>query len=670
MTDLRLRLDAADARPDSAASQVGAEQRPPMDFERLVELGRSLIPKPAPGWTDHNVHDPGIMLVELLAWVADAQIYSLARMRRDERLAYSRVMGVEASGPVPAAGLLWPDEGATPWPDGHVVEMHNEVTADHPEAPPFFVTHPILLASPVQTIVSSVIGGTSHDWTSINRRDGATFEPFGASPLPGDHLQLTLVGRPLETVTRSRDPRARADAKTADALFSIGFEVVRPDSGPALPTAMPSASTNAGRPRLRVTMQDSLGERPLEVVVDTTEGLLRSGVLLLRGVATSDKRFSFRIRSADRSGAFLRPPRLQRVSVNVLPIRQRETVFEQADFIGDLPDQTYQLGHPGPEFPGADANAGVSVTELGEDGKSWTITRSLGECGPDQRVFELDRTSRTLLFGNGINGRIPSSITPLTVSYTGTRGPRGNLPAGLTWTIRGIAGVFGRNSEPTAGGSPATTLEALRSRARTRSRRAHPIVTTSDLREAALAFKDLGVRRALELTNDFRSRRLQGFRELIVVGPHDSTPAFNETEYWLTEVRRRLSPRLPVGQRLEVRGPHYTEVRVMAGLVVAPGFDPNSVHSAANATLRERFAIVPRRASDPAWPFGRDVTLPAVKGWLRRVEGVAHVTSVRLLANGVDTEGQPVTLGNGDLPRFLSEPGDIVVSRPDRGLSP
>ena len=61
MSDLRLDLDTT-------------------DFKELVELGRSIIPTVAPGWTDHNIHDPGVMLMELVAWVADAEIYALSAL--------------------------------------------------------------------------------------------------------------------------------------------------------------------------------------------------------------------------------------------------------------------------------------------------------------------------------------------------------------------------------------------------------------------------------------------------------------------------------------------------------------------------------------------------------------------------------------------------------------
>ena len=93
----------------------------------LVDDGVAQIPRYAPKWTDHNIHDPGIMLMELIAWIADAQIYSLARLRRDERLAYARLLGLRPRGPQPARGLLWPPvsgerDAPSPraWPDGTV----------------------------------------------------------------------------------------------------------------------------------------------------------------------------------------------------------------------------------------------------------------------------------------------------------------------------------------------------------------------------------------------------------------------------------------------------------------------------------------------------------------------------------------------------------------------
>jgi hypothetical protein len=44
-------------------------------YQDLVEEARSLIPIECPEWTDHNPTDPGIILIELLAWLTEMTLY-------------------------------------------------------------------------------------------------------------------------------------------------------------------------------------------------------------------------------------------------------------------------------------------------------------------------------------------------------------------------------------------------------------------------------------------------------------------------------------------------------------------------------------------------------------------------------------------------------------------
>src|SRR2546423_14685477 len=78
-------------------------------YSDFMEIGRARLQALAPLWTDYNAHDPGITLMELLAWTSEAQLYSLSRMRQDERKAYAALLGVQPSGTQPATGLIWPD---------------------------------------------------------------------------------------------------------------------------------------------------------------------------------------------------------------------------------------------------------------------------------------------------------------------------------------------------------------------------------------------------------------------------------------------------------------------------------------------------------------------------------------------------------------------------------
>jgi hypothetical protein len=44
-------------------------------YTDLVDQARALIPQLSPEWTDHNPSDPGIILLELLAWLTEMVIY-------------------------------------------------------------------------------------------------------------------------------------------------------------------------------------------------------------------------------------------------------------------------------------------------------------------------------------------------------------------------------------------------------------------------------------------------------------------------------------------------------------------------------------------------------------------------------------------------------------------
>src|SRR5688572_22606405 len=60
----------------------------------LVQEAQALIPRRAPAWTDHNVHDPGITFIELFAWLVEMQLYQLNRVGERHREVFGRLAGV------------------------------------------------------------------------------------------------------------------------------------------------------------------------------------------------------------------------------------------------------------------------------------------------------------------------------------------------------------------------------------------------------------------------------------------------------------------------------------------------------------------------------------------------------------------------------------------------
>jgi hypothetical protein len=72
----------------------------------LTDEGRALIPVYGPEWTDHNASDPGITLMELLAWIAEMDIYRLNQISDRERLKFLALVGIVPEPPHPAHAVL------------------------------------------------------------------------------------------------------------------------------------------------------------------------------------------------------------------------------------------------------------------------------------------------------------------------------------------------------------------------------------------------------------------------------------------------------------------------------------------------------------------------------------------------------------------------------------
>lgn len=82
---------------------------PSLDDRRwtdLVDEGRGLVPRHAPDWTDHNIHDPGITLIELLAWLTETEIFRADRVPSRHLRKFLALCGLSAAGPRSAQVML------------------------------------------------------------------------------------------------------------------------------------------------------------------------------------------------------------------------------------------------------------------------------------------------------------------------------------------------------------------------------------------------------------------------------------------------------------------------------------------------------------------------------------------------------------------------------------
>jgi len=61
-------------------------------YADLVEEAISMIPRYAPEWTNYNPSDPGVTLIELLAYFTEMMIYRLNRVTRESRIGFLKLL--------------------------------------------------------------------------------------------------------------------------------------------------------------------------------------------------------------------------------------------------------------------------------------------------------------------------------------------------------------------------------------------------------------------------------------------------------------------------------------------------------------------------------------------------------------------------------------------------
>src|SRR3954453_5255112 len=63
-------------------------------FQELVDDAKRLVQQRCPEWTDHNVSDPGVTLIELFAWMTYQVVYRLNRVPDRHYVKFLELIGV------------------------------------------------------------------------------------------------------------------------------------------------------------------------------------------------------------------------------------------------------------------------------------------------------------------------------------------------------------------------------------------------------------------------------------------------------------------------------------------------------------------------------------------------------------------------------------------------
>jgi predicted phage baseplate assembly protein len=608
-------------------------------FQDLVDEAKRMIPQLCPEWTNHNLSDPGVALIELFAWMTEMTLFRLNQVPDNFYTHMLNLLGFEQ---FPAAAA---QTDLTFWLSGSQQQS---------------VTIPV--GTQVTTRGST---GEQHVFTTLDSTRVEPPELKSALTSQGDDKFVdvwTELSLGLSNITCfPRSPITPGDC------FYLGFKGSL--QGNAIRLSIAATVEGIGviptRPPLVWEIWQGEGWIPATIALDptthesgdTTGGLNRNGKLLLLIPNQHEpltlggvRAYWLRARllpPAPGQPAYRASPRVRKISAVAVggTVHSEHSELLKEEYLGTSngkPDQSYAAAQT-PILPRTPLETLEVVNDGpgGSDVDSWHEVGDFVDSAPTDKHFTWDSFTGAIRFGPLIRypdgTRRQHGATPregAAIRVTGYRtggGASGNVGAGTLTGLRSaipfVTGVT--NLVGAVGGVDAETVENAKNRGPQSVRAGGRAVTVTDFERLTVeADSRVGRVRCLPPLNPGDPVRL------LVVPRIESRPEtlalddFALPDDMITRISEYLDERRILGSKIEVGTPFYQGVTVAALLTAQPGRPANLVRERAMRALYDYINPHTGGPERTGWAFDADLNSALVFQVLEAVEGVERVDEV------------------------------------------
>ncbi len=624
-------------------------------YEDIQDEAVKLIPAYSDEWTDYNPNDPGIAIVETLAWLTSTYTYQIDHVDDTHRQKYLKLMDSQPESPTPASVRLSvdPPENA----DGCVIPAGEGLTVvDGSGTDKTFETDSAvaLTDASVDRVVTEQ-GRTLSDHSHANDTEGMFYRAFGDRAPEGSALYLGLDADPFDAentlsivvdyhTENLPEPAAHGDEQQA---FDPSVELVWEYCS---------------------VYQDWRSDDawvPLSVERDGTNGFYESGTVTLEqpdcwdpeawgasdvGLADQPPGLVW-LRCRVERGGYEIPPQFNSISLNVIGATHRATVEDEQltrprDNLGaeNLSEQAYEFEH-----------APVLEAEVTVGGERWTEVDDFDASGPTDQHYVLDATEGRVRFGDGVRGELPDPDKEVVAErYVYGGGEEGNVPASSNWGFSDagkdvgggvtLASVSLTPEESATGGSDAESIEAAFRREKRDLKVSYRAVTPEDYQYVATSTPGLRFGRATVLVESVEGPGDERYTEVGVVVVPYAPPDLarpEPSEGFLEAVQAHLDKHRLLTDRVTARAPTYVGLEVEVEVRSARGHLEPRGDDAIGSAIREYIDPIHGYEGE-GWPFGRTLYRDELYDAIDGIEWVDNVREVEITARGnaaVDGDG-------------------------------
>ena len=657
-------------------------------FQRLVYECRDRVHELCPDWTEANVSDPGITLIELFAWMTDQLSYRINRVPEKLHVALLSLLDVCLYPPSVATTELcfWLVDQPPDKPREAVVisARTTEVSTARTSGqdPVVFQTVKDFTIEPI-ALDTCLLCKAGEDPIEVQVRGGVALpsgekelHPFSSPPQTDDALLLGF------------------DASLDQLVIRLEVECVRAQGVGVKPKAPP------------LTWEAYTGEianpwAPVQKLKDTTAGFNEAGEgaielemparlaeHLIPPFPHRRQWLRCRVTPGDGTDVYKVPPLIHKLSARPigarLPAEHSQRIQDELLGRSDgTPGQVLRLQRA--PILALRGDEGLEVCESGKVRVRWTQVGTFAQSGPDDRHYMLDASAGEIELGPAVRqhdgsfrlyGATPPAGAELRfVAYRYGGGTVGNVKAGsLTHLRHPVPGVGAVSQpEPAKGGSDGETLENASARTAIELRTGGRAITARDYERLCHDAAPDRVGRARCLPGE----RGEDVRVLIVprigdAGRKLEPPELDPLDPGLVDTLKSfLDECRLVGVRVRLGTPKYVVVTAVVRVVAELFMDASALKARIEQRLYAYLNPLVGGPSGSGWDFERALgpgeLYPVVQG----IDGVQHISVLRVYTNDPATGREqvkplqaPLSLGPDEL--FLSGTHRVMVEAPPR----
>ncbi|GAA2241522.1 putative baseplate assembly protein [Rarobacter faecitabidus] len=637
-------------------------------FQDIVDEMKRMIPRFTPEWTNHNVADPGVALIELFAWMAEMVLYRVNQVPDRLYTEFLNLVGIEPFAPSVARADI------TFWLSAPAAQE---------------------IVIPAGTEVSTIAGAAEETVVFATQHTGIVRPPVLIAARTGQvdgtrtvdaWEDLTLPGAEVAAFTST--PSRAGDclylgSKTSLGGLGVELTVVAHAQGVGI---------DPNNPPLIWEVWNGSAWVPVQVVSDSTGGLNKDGTIVLTVPALHESlvldgaaAYWLRVRLlpvATGDPTYQRSPRISELRLRAiaitLPAEHSQAV--QGETVGrstGVPGQSFAVTRA-PVAPRTHTEQILVAEHEGE--QAWHEVTDFSESGPQDKHVVWDSTTGEIRFGPLIRqadgtrtqfGAVPQDGAQIRVTgYRIAGGSAGNVGARTLVSLRSavpfVASVT--NLEPAIGGVDGETPLEAKARGPLALRTAGRAVTVRDYEQIAIKSSPQVARaRCLPITET-------GHGNVVVLivpkalgepGAHQIDDFAIGKELW-SVIAHDLDEARPAGVAVEVGTPYYHGVSVAALVRALPGRPAEVVRQRVSEAIAEFVHPLRGGTDGSGWAFGAGLTSVSLAQVIEAVDGVLAVDELQMFEYDLRT-GQRVGLGRDSIPLperalFLAADSRVVVA--------